>query len=370
MTPQNDSGARRAAVAPPDFTPGERIRLARDNLCLAMSLFAASHQGLITTAFVHPAVTAQQPNGAASDGYARLELPDDPALVRCAGNQVRGAFVLSVLQTERELAGQLGAPSETAGASANDADANLAAARCAVYLLARSVERSLIAPVWDVPPALARRYAVANPAFTLDAAVLDGREVRWGHFGGLPRYLDLTLYLSRRLDGYGHRQGSAAGTAGRYGYGHSYGYGPVGRMAAYPAADAGPPSVRPGYGAGAGRRRPQGHAMDDSSGAVAGNDAAAGWIAPDAGDAPPIVIAPSSSPPGPVADFVSDACATGGKAMTLAGELYTCYARWCLDNGYLAVSQRKFGLELTAGGYERKRRGKGKHWWMGLQPRE
>ena len=368
MTPQNDSGARRAAVAPPDFTPGERIRLARDNLCLAMSLFAASHQGLITTAFVHPAVTLHRPTGEVSDAYSRLELPDDPALVRCAGNQVRGAFVLSVLQTERELAGQLGAPSETAGASANDADANLAAARCAVYLLARSVERSLIAPVWDVPPALARRYALSNPNFTLDAAVLDGREVRWEHFGGLPRYLDLTLYLSRRLDGHGY--GSAAGTAGRYGYGHSYGYGPVGRMAAYPAADAGPPTIRPGYGAGAGRRRPPPRAAADPSGADAGNNAAAGWIAPDAGDAPPIVIAPSSSPPGPVADFVSDACATGGKAMTLAGELYTCYARWCLDNGYLAVSQRKFGLELTAGGYERKRRGKGKHWWMGLQPRE
>ena len=370
MTPQNDSGARRAAVAPPDFTPGERIRLARDNLCLAMSLFAASHQGLITTAFVHPAVTLHRPTGEVSDAYSRLELPDDPALVRCAGNQVRGAFVLSVLQTERELAGQLGTPSETADAPANDADADLAAARCTVYLLARSVERSLIAPVWDIPAAQARRYVLSNPNFTLDAAALDGLEVRWEHFGGLPRYLDLTLYLARRLDGHGY--GFAAGTAGRYGYGHSYGYGPVGRMAAYPAADAGPPSVRPGYGAGAGRRRPPPRTAADPSGADAdaSNNAAAGWIAPDAGDAPPIVIAPSSSPPGPVADFVSDACATGGKAMTLAGELYTCYARWCLDNGYLAVSQRKFGLELTAGGYERKRRGKGKHWWMGLQPRD
>lgn len=362
MTPENGSGAHRAA-APPGFTPGERIRLARENLCLAMSLFAASHQGLITTSFVHPAVALRRPTGEVIDSYARLELPDDPALVRCAGNQVRGAFVLSVLQTERELAGQFGEPSESSDRPAADAD--LHAARCAVYLLARSVERSLIAPVWDVPAAYARRYAVPNPDFTLEAAGLDGLEVRWEHFGGLPRYLDLTLYLSRRLDGYGYAAGSS----------DSYGYGAVERLAARPSAEAaasGPAAVRPGYGAGAGRRHQQQRpgANPSGPGFSSGNDAAAGWIPPGNSDAPPIVIAASAAAPGPVADFVSDACATGGKAMTLAGELYTCYARWCLDNGYLAVSQRKFGLELAAGGYERKRRGKGKHWWMGLQPRD
>ena len=357
MTPENGSGARRAAAAPPGFTPGERIRLARENLCLAMSLFAASHQGLITTSFVHPAVALRRPTGEVIDSYARLELPDDPALVRCAGNQVRGAFVLSVLQTERELAGQLGAPSATADEPAADAD--LSAARCAVYLLARSVERSLIAPVWDVPAVYARRYAVAGPDFTLDAAGLDGLEVRWEHFGGRPRYLDLTLYLARRLDGYEYAAGS------------SDSYGAVERLAARQSAEAaasGPAGVRPGYGAGAGRR--QRSAGANPSGVISGNDAAAGWIPPDGSDTPPIVIAASAAAPGPVDDFISDACATGGKAMTLAGELYTCYARWCLDNGYLAVSQRKFGLELAAGGYERKRRGKGKHWWMGLQPRD
>ena len=358
MTPENGSGAHRAA-APPGFTPGERIRLARENLCLAMSLFAASHQGLITTSFVYPAVALRRPTGEVIDSYARLELPDDPALVRCAGNQVRGAFVLSVLQTERELAGRFGEPLGSSDRPAADAD--LHAARCAVYLLARSVARSLIAPVWDVPAAYARRYAVSNPDFTLDAAGLDGLEVRWEHFGGLPRYLDLTLHLSRRLDGYGYAAGSS----------DSYGYGAVERLAARPSAEAaasGPSGVRTGYGGGAGRRHQRAGA--NPSGVISGNDAAAGWIPPDSRDAPPIVIAASAAAPGPVADFVSDACATGGKAMTLAGELYTCYARWCLDNGYLAVSQRKFGLELAAGGYERKRRGKGKHWWMGLQPRD
>ena len=52
--------------------------------------------------------------------------------------------------------------------------------------------------------------------------------------------------------------------------------------------------------------------------------------------------------------------------MSPAGDLYASYAQWCLDQGYLAHSQRKFGLELRAHGYERKRRGKGKHWWVGV----
>lgn len=368
MIAQRGSNGGRPAAAPPDFTPGERIRLARDNLCLAMSLFAASHQGLITTSFVQPAPALHLPDGAVNDAYAGLELPDDPALVRCAGNQVRGAFVLSVLQTERELAGLWGKATPATG-ELSAIDSDLASAGMAVSLLARSVARSLIAPVWDVPAGLARRYAVAAPGFTLDAAGLDGLEVRWEHFGGLPRYLDLTLYLARRLDA------NAGGRAGKRAGGSDYG--PIGRLAARPTSDAdgmGPAAVKSGYGAGAGRRRPQHNTAADADGdgvnTVAGNAAPVGWVAPDGNDVPPIAIAPSATLSGPVDDFVADACATGGKAMTLAGELYICYARWCLDNGYLAVSQRKFGLELTASGYERKRRGKGKHWWMGLQPRE
>ena len=30
------------------------------------------------------------------------------------------------------------------------------------------------------------------------------------------------------------------------------------------------------------------------------------------------------------------------------------------------MAQRSFGMRLTALGFERRRRGKGKHWWMGI----
>ena len=31
------------------------------------------------------------------------------------------------------------------------------------------------------------------------------------------------------------------------------------------------------------------------------------------------------------------------------------------------VSQRSFGMQLTAMGFQRRRRGRGKHWWDGIK---
>ena len=348
----------------PALTPGDRIRLARENLCLAMALFAASHQGLITTSFVTQSANLYLPNGDVVDAYAPLELSDNAALVRCVGNQIRGSFALSALQTHRELEAAFpGTPGQ------DDPDADLRVARAAVYLLASAVEQDLIAPVWRVPLEYRRLHTSPTLDFTLDATDLDGQEVRWEHFGGLPHYLDLTLYLAQRLDGV--EPGATADTAPAGPY--PAGYGPVGALANQPASEvatAGPASIAPGYGSGSGRLRRAGNRVAAAGNRAVGNDADSGWIAPVGRPEPPIGIAPQATEDGPVAAFVINACFTGGKAMTLASDLYTCYASWCLDNGYLAVSQRKFGLELTAGGYQRKRRGKGRHWWMGLEPRQ
>ncbi len=352
MTPETGIDDTRLTGSPPALTPGDRIRLARENLCLAMALFAASHQGLITTSFVTQSADLYLPNGDVVDAYAPLELSDNAALVRCVGNQIRGSFALSALQTHRELEAAFpGTP------GLDDPDADLRVARAAVYLLASAVEQDLIAPVWRVPLEYRRLHTSPALDFTLDATDLDGREVRWEHFGGLPHYLDLTLYLAQRLDG--AEPGATAGTA-------PAGYGPVGALASHPSSEvatAGPASIAPGYGSGSGRLRRAGNR-------TSANDADSGWIAPVGIPEPRVGIAPQATEDGPVASFVINACFIGGKAMTLASDLYTYYASWCLDNGYLAVSQRKFGLELTAGGYQRKRRGKGRHWWLGLEPRQ
>jgi hypothetical protein len=344
--------ARPDSAQPAALTPSQRILLARENLCLSMALYAASHQGFITTSFVAPAAEVRLRNGDVIDARVPLDLADDAALVRCVANQIRGAFALSVLQTHREL--------ETAYPGAeplDEPDADLRLARVAIHLLSASVQRDLMAPLWRVSPAYRRRHFSPALELSLDATELDGREVRWEHFGGLPRYLDITLFLAQQL------LPPAAGISPTP---LPNNYGRVRELANRPSTEASqqrPPGIAPGFGSGAGRlRRP--------SDARASDGEVAGWIAPEGIPQPRISIASQASEAGAVADFVSDACSVGEKAMTPAGDLYTCYARWCLENGYLSVSQRKFGLELAAGGYQRKRRGKGKHWWMGLQPRD
>ena len=333
------------------LTPGGRVRLARENLCLAMALFAASHQGLITAAFIPAQTELHRQNGEFVDAYVPLELTDQQSLVRCAGNQIRAAFTLSALQTQRELQAAF-AP----GSPLAEPEANLRAARAAIYLIARSVGRNLIAPYWDIPDDYRRRHTAPGLEFTLDAAALHGQAVKWEHFGGLSRYLDLTLFISCCLDG----ADPAAAVPSALGD-----YGAAGALAGRPAKDTPLPEwfgVRGGYGSGAGRRRRnEGHGSGPET---------TGWVAPDGPPEPRFTVASQASEPGPVEQFVATACATGTKAMSLAGDLYTSYARWCLDNGYLAHSQRKFGLELRARGYERKRRGKGRHWWLGLEARQ
>ena len=40
---------------------------------------------------------------------------------------------------------------------------------------------------------------------------------------------------------------------------------------------------------------------------------------------------------------------------------------WCQERGQDDVSQRSFGMQLTAMGLDRRRRGRGKHWWEGIR---
>ena len=329
------------------MTPGQRVRLARENLCLAMALFVASHRGLINVSFFPSGAELHLPGGETIDAGVPLDLIDQQSLLRCAGNQIRSAFALSALQTQREL-------EETYGAEPlAETDADLRTVRAVVFLIARSLERNLLTPAWDVPAEYRHTFAGPDFCLTVDPTKWHGQEIRWEHFGGLSRYLDLTLFASYCLDGVPVPMAARAAAGD---------YGALGELAALQSSAAtteDPTVAEPGYGSGVGRPH-------RNSPAVAGPEPAAGWVAPDGPPEPRFGVASQASEHGPVEDFVTSACATGGEARALAGDLYTSYARWCLDNGYLAHSQRKFGLELRARGYERKRRGKGKHWWLGV----
>ena len=307
-----------------------------------MAFYAASHRGLITSAFIPASAEVYMPDGQPVDASVPLDLSDQRGLLRCAGNQVRAAFALCALQTQRELDGAYAAePLE-------EPDPSMRAVRAVSFVISHSLERELLNPAWVVPMEYRQRFECPALDLTLDVSSWNGREVRWKHVGGLTTYLDLLLFASYCVDGV--PVSDAANIAkGDY-------------TALHTLEPAGPnvgDAVIPGYGSGSGRLRRTGPA---ASGPAPGS----GWVAPDAPPEPAITIASQASECGPIGDFVADACSTGAEAMSLAGDLYTSYAQWCLDQGYLAHSQRKFGLELRARGYQRKRRGKGKHWWVGV----
>ena len=323
-----------------------------------MAVYAASHRGFITATHVPGNADLNAEGGQTYQPNAPLHVTDHRSLLRTTSNQVRGAFALLAMQTQREAETVFGPVSHVPPPSADQPEVDLWNARAATYLIAQSVALDLMAPTWRIPPEFRQSYAIAGMDFTLDASSLHGEEIRWRHFGSLARYLDLSLFVSYCLDGVDISVALQA-SSGNYGL-----LGLLAERFSREIPSASPISDADGYGSGSGRLRPTGLFTEDIEA-----NAPAGWIAPDGPPEPRITVASQASEMGPIDDFVADACSTGSRAMNLAGELYTSYATWCLDNGYLAHSQRKFGLELRARGYERKRRGKGKHWWIGVESR-
>ena len=66
-------------------------------------------------------------------------------------------------------------------------------------------------------------------------------------------------------------------------------------------------------------------------------------------------------------EFIESRCVAGPDAQTTAAELYTAYTDWCRESGREALSQRSFGMRLTALGFHRRRRARGRHWWQGIR---
>ena len=311
-----------------------------------MAFYAASHRGLITPAFVPASTDVYTRDGEAIDASVPLEMSDQRSLLRCAGNQVRAAFALCALQTQRELDGV------SATEPLDETDPSMMAVRAVCFVISNTLDRELLNPTWVVPAEFRRVFNCPAMGASFDVASWNGREVRWEHLGGLTSYLDLILFASYSVDGMPIAD-AASIARGDYTALEDL-------LPTHPETldDAGP--AIPGYGAGSGRLRNPGPA-------AFGPSPGSGWVAPDGPPQPAITVASQASECGPIDDFVAEACSTGAEAMSLAGDLYASYAQWCLDQGYLAHSQRKFGLELRARGYRRKRRGKGKHWWLGVR---
>ncbi len=169
-----------------------------ENLALAIALCKGVQKGLITRAHVPTGRTVAVSNdGPAVEVMSPLNLAKEQDLVRCINNHVRGAVAFSAIQAHSTLTRVCDTP------PLREADPDLSAARCAMFLMSNSLGGRMLAPVWDCPAPYRLRFEVRSIPFLLDASALNGRPVRWGDFGGLDKYLDLLQYCARRMDSAG-----------------------------------------------------------------------------------------------------------------------------------------------------------------------
>jgi hypothetical protein len=276
--------------------PAVQIKLARENLALAMALWAAAHRGVITAGFVPSRTEFVTPTGQVVNVSAPLEVRDNQELVRCVNNQVRGAFAFSAILTHRALESVCNNP------PLQESDPDLQAARCTFYLLDKTVNHDLIAPIWVCPSDYRRCFEVCSISFTFDASRLDGKEVFWDDFGGLNKYLDLLEYCSIQVAKH-----------------------PL-KLPQYASPQEETPiPLPPGNG---------------TSEAIPSSDQ--------------------------VVDFVGARCVISPEELIIAKDLYNAYVDWCQEMGQEPLVQRSFGMKLTTLGFQRRRRGRGRHWWLGV----
>ena len=180
---------------------------------------------------------------------------------------------------------------------------DLQAARCVMFLLNNTVFPNLFPPVWNCPPKYRRRFEGRPINLLLDGAELHGKGLSWDHVGGLPQYLELLVFFANWVQD---------------------------------LDEVGSPV-----------QAVQQIAMESEI--------------INASPAPARMIEDS------VQRFVDVQCEVGETNLVLAKDLYSAFQEWCRDTGQNDVSQRSFGMQLTALGLQRRRRGRGKHWWDGIK---
>lgn len=299
-------------------SPAQRIRLVRENLALALALWRAAKNGNISPGDL-AGQSAEKLDGHGGDGEGgpppnALDRVQEDGLTRRTGNQVRASFALSVTQTQQSL-------DLVFTADPLDEEApGLQAARCAMYLMNKAVAEDMFSPVWECPPRYRRFFQVRPIRFVLDANEIHGRGLNWDHFGGLDKY----LYLLDYCEGWAEQ--------------------------AFDRSDGSEPVEEPGSATVAATAR--------TKNSLRGPSLFAGvpGISEVAGGATDSVEA-----------FISTRCKLGEEFRSTAKDLYASYVGWCREAEQKPVTQRSFGMCLTSRGLERRRRGRGKHWWEGIR---
>ena len=178
--------------------PGEEIRLVKENLAFAVTLWKAASAGKVPPGpLLRPAPDHPQFNYQAG-GLSHSEAELAAELSRGAANQMRAAFVLSALQCQRSMADAFpGEPIE-------EEWPELRAARSALYLIGLAVQHSILQPVWECPPPYRRPFHIRRMGFSLNATGLEGRDAQLGRLrrtGALPVSAGILRRQRRRGSG-------------------------------------------------------------------------------------------------------------------------------------------------------------------------
>ena len=362
ITPQRDAGRWRVR-------PGEEIRLVKENLAFAVAFWKAAAAGnLPPRALTRPG----SPGSGQQTGDPWDSGPQLPAdLTRGAANQMRAAFALSALQARRSLAAAFpGEPIE-------EELPELRTALSVMHLIGLAVQRSIFQPVWECPPPYRRLFHIRRLGFTLNATGLGGRPLTWDDFGGLDSYLGLLEYCAASADHAGENSSGDGYVILPF---HLSSLETDGGVIGAPGVEPAPPTdIMPPRAAAApfAGDAPGRSPADDTFAPIeppADNavppvepPAAAPAVPPPVPASEPSAIVPADLGGSPVDRFITECCETGAGKRILAGELYAGFLQWRSDAGQEPISQRAFGMRLTALGLKRKRRGHGKHWWEGIR---
>ena len=194
------------------------------------------------------------------------------------------------------------------GSPLDEENPDLQAARCVMFLLNQTISTNIFTPVWDCPPEYRRRFEVRPINLLMDASELPGKGLSWDHVGGMAQYLDLLVYFADWVEGLAEID----------------------------------------------KRSP--------------TDL---WENAPEDKLEPVLVLVNPEPvekiDGPVVQFVADRCNVGDGSLVLAKDLYARFQQWCRETDHDDLSQRSFGMQLTAMGFQRRRRGRGKHWWDGIK---
>ena len=173
--------------------PSEEIRLVKENLAFAVAFWKAAAAGSVPPdPLLRPTPTTRQFNQPTNNYRQESELSAE--LTRGAANQMRAAFALSALQTQRSLTNAF--PGEPIQQELPE----LRAALSAMHLIGLAVQNSILQPVWNCPSPYRRLFQVRRLGFTLNATGLTGRPLSWDDFGGLDCYLSLLEYCAASAD--------------------------------------------------------------------------------------------------------------------------------------------------------------------------